>query len=465
MKKTSLLLILLINSFFVLSQAELQGWLKTCPGGGHEYGSKIIVDAKDSIYILLGFSGTIDADPSNQQRNITSLNNFSAGIQKLTPEGELVWFKHISSTFNVNEASFSRSQDGDLFITGRFKDTLIFEPSSEHIILTSEKYYSAFVICIDRFGSYKWGKSIENNHNEEGVNIFCTKQNEVILIGNSKDNGYAERYDENNKIFINKYSIDGLELWTKEIAGFDNIAVTSSNFNETSIVLAGIFKGNGQVNTTNGVKHLSAQGDQGVFVLSMNLDGDIEWISAIRSSKFTVVKSITSLNKNQLILTGSYNDTLRFEAKKELNLVSEGSSDIFIAKLNTIGEFISSTSIGGEGMESGTDIVFTHSGYSYLVGYFEGDFKLNANDVISSNGNLEVDAFILKLYPDFNIEWGYRLGGKWQDIIHDITINEREDVFLTGCFQDQISFDFIDGVTTFKEKSGDDMFILKFKEK
>ena len=77
-------------------------------------------------------------------------------------------------------------------------------------------------------------------------------------------------------------------------------------------------------------------------------------------------------NKN-VYTTGSFSVTADFNpGTGEDNLVSAGSTDIFVSKLDANGDFLWAKSFGGTGADSGISITTDQESNVYVAGYFAG---------------------------------------------------------------------------------------------
>lgn len=96
-------------------------------------------------------------------------------------------------------------------------------------------------------------------------------------------------------------------------------------------------------------------------------------------------------------VTGNYSGTTTFGST---TLISSGSDDIFVAKLDTYGNWIWAIKAGGPGVDAGYGIATDPYGNCYVTGYFQGTAAFG-NISIVSNGSSDI--FVTKL--DTNGNW------------------------------------------------------------
>ena len=99
-------------------------------------------------------------------------------------------------------------------------------------------------------------------------------------------------------------------------------------------------------------------------------------------------------------MTGEFTGTADFDPGSPImNLVSAGAGDVFITKLNSLGDFIWALNFGSVDAEYPSDIALSPEGNIYTVGFFQGsvDFDPNPNTIanISVDGSGKI--FIHKL--------------------------------------------------------------------
>lgn len=172
---------------------------------------------------------------------------------------------------NIKVSGISLKQD-QLFLSGSFSDMAIFE----NAILRSQGNDDAFLTCYNKSLNIKWIKRIGGSNKERACEIFCERDN-VILIGS----------------FSSDFLIDG-------------ILVSPTNESPD------------------------------VFIISFNNKGNVNWVRCFGGELDDYPKCITSDLKQNIYVAGSY----RGEMVLDNNAISSnGEEDIFIAKLNNCNKF------------------------------------------------------------------------------------------------------------------------------
>ena len=155
-------------------------------------------------------------------------------------------------------------------------------------------------------------------------------------------------------------------------------------------------------------------------------------------------KSIISTSDGGFVLTGSI----------YLRTGGEFNGDIFVMKINSVGDIVWKSIFGGSKSESGYSITTSSDGGFVLTGFFEsndGDFK----EIIKKGSIYDWDIFVIKLNSNGNIEWKKTFGGSKMDFGYSITTTLDGGFVLTG------STSSIDGDFSGMNKGKNDIFVMK----
>ncbi|NBG65711.1 T9SS type A sorting domain-containing protein [Acidiluteibacter ferrifornacis] len=267
----------------------------------------------------------------------------------------------------------------------------------------------------------------------------------------------------NYDIFIQKLDASGNFIWAKRIggSGYDNgleIVVGSSG----NIFCVGEFQGTVDFNPGTGTYNLTAQGGYNIFILKLTSFGDFVWAKSMKG--YGHPGSVIVDASDNIYTTGSFQDTVDFNPGTGVyNLTSNGSSDIFISKLNSSGNFIWAKSMGGNGIDGSQSITLDGMGNVYISGLYEGvvDFDPGINTYnLTSNGYSDV--FICKLDVNGNFLWAKSVGSSvYYDESRSLVSDVQGNLYIGGTFYGTVDFD--PGVSIYNLTSNafDDIFILK----
>jgi hypothetical protein len=182
-----------------------------------------------------------------------------------------------------------------------------------------------------------------------------------------------------------------------------------------------------------------------------------EWLWAARGggSLDDYGYSIAVDNAGNSYVCGHFQNTADFGVT---NLTSAGDYDIFVAKLDTNGNWLWAKRAGGTGHESSYSICTDASGNCYLSGAFQGTADFGPFSLTSAGG---ADAIIAKLDTDGNWLWAVRAGGTGAtDVAWNIAADTTQNCYVTGVFMGLATF----GTTTLTSAGVYDVFVAKLNE-
>ena len=272
-------------------------------------------------------------------------------------------------------------------------------------------------------------------------------------------------------IFVLKLDADGSYLWAKGFGGSggENIAGLALDA-DRNVYLAGNFFGTVDFNPTPGAANvfpLSSNGSFDAFVLTLNTSGDF-----VRAVNFggvgeEVVRGIAVDASGSAHTTGYFTGTADFNpASGDDNfypLVSAGSFDSFISKLNPDGSFAWAVRQGNSGPDQDSNTIrIDQDGNVYTAGGFQSQVVFDPSvpgGTLTSAGDFDV--YLSKRDGAGNFLWARRMGGTGQDIAYGLEVDLSGDVYTTGQFTQSASFGDATNPVTLTSAGSTDIFVSK----
>lgn len=185
-----------------------------------------------------------------------------------------------------------------------------------------------------------------------------------------------------------------------------SIAVDASG----NVYTTGIFDGAADFDPGPGVYTLtSSMGAFDIFISKLDGTGNFQWAKQIGGTAFDFGNSLALDASGNTYITGSFYGTVDFDPGPAINNLTASTSDIYILKLDALGNFIWVKNIGGETGDEGTSISVDPSGNVFCAGKFSGtpDFDPGTETFNLSSSMGQV--FILKLTADGNFVWALNI--------------------------------------------------------
>jgi len=140
-----------------------------------------------------------------------------------------------------------------------------------------------------------------------------------------------------------------------------------------------------------------------------------------------------------------------------------GNGDIYVAKYNSGGQLIWIRQFGGNFSDRGYDLAIDNNQDIIVTGQFFGQITFGATTLTSSANSKDI--FLIKMDPLGMVEWARKEGGSMAENAYGVTVDQQNNVLLTGQFQgtssiaNQTVVSTIDPVTSLFSF---DLFIAKY---
>jgi hypothetical protein len=439
------------------------------------WNSELAVDAAGYIYVTDYCSGgIIDFDITAGVNNI-NITGSKTSIQKLNPNGNLVWVKILgTSCWSV---PICVGPTG-VYLSGYFSGTVDFNPGAAVFNLTAtvipypSHYYDCYLLNLDTAGNFISALKYGSRFNDNVEDLWLDAPGNIYTTGNyygdgDFDPGAGVRMLYSNgatDIFIQKLNSVGGFTWANGFGGVTYHTVNSVSKNVgTYASSTGYFDGSAM--TSSGSRQ-EFKGGTDIMVNKVSTTGysfDI-WY-AMGGPGNDAGTGIISDASDNVYVTGYFEQTADFAPthwEPSYPLTSAGNKDIFILKINSSGDLVWAKRIGGTNEDMSNAIALDNSGNLYVTGYYQGTVDFNpgvATNNLTSAGSL--DAFSLKLDTAGNYIWAKSLGGISSDLGYDITVDAAGNVITSGSFNATADFDPSAATFNLTTVASIDAFIVK----
>lgn len=391
-------------------------WAKSFGSTGTDEGTALASDDHGCIYMTGVFSGVVDFDDGPGS---TYLNGISAGdifIQKIDTLGNIIWAKSMAGTGGTSNRSNSIAVDFEsnaVFVTGVFEGTVDFDPSSGENLQTASGAQDVFIQKLDLLGNAVWTRILGSADNEKANSLTCDDSGNVYVTGAFEETldldpgtGILEKTanGEHDSFFL-KLDADGELVWAKSIGSvyLDEAAAIKLDASG-NIYITGYFQGSVDFDPGIGIAVIS--GDfmfPDVYILKLSSLGEFKWVKDISGETDSDFSQSICIDADGFIYTtGYFRGTNDFDpGVSTLDLTSNGESDIFVQKLDSLGNLVWAISAGGDGADEGRAIMLDQHQNICVTGFFNNTVDFDpwalTSDQVSNGGD---DIFVWKLNPD-----------------------------------------------------------------
>ena len=292
---------------------------------------------------------------------------FSDGfLLKYDPAGSLLWSRQIGTGSPDWGQSVAIDSLGNAYLTGTTRGDLggINAGGPNDVFLS--KY--------DGDGNHVWSRQLGTIADDYGYSVAADALGNVFISGHTFGD-LASANAGGRDAFLAKYTADGIQLWTRQLAS-DN-----DDFGN-SVAVDGT--GNAYVGgTTNSNLAGPFLGGSDVFVIKYDADGNELWSQQVGTTAVDHAESLAVDSGGNTYISGW--------TRGSLGGTNAGADDAFLTKLDANGNPLWSQQFGLAGNDVGQAVAVDNLGRVYVAGHTDGDLGgPNAGDY---------DAILVKFAP------------------------------------------------------------------
>ncbi|HEX5218398.1 MAG TPA: LamG-like jellyroll fold domain-containing protein [Verrucomicrobiae bacterium] len=252
--------------------------------------------------------------------------------------------------------------------------------------------------------------------------------------------------------FIGKMSRKADWLWAVNIPASSNgftlvkaMGVDSGG----NVYVAGQFSGTNSFGTT----QLVSSNDTNLFVAKLDSFGtNWLWARSVGGVGTDTANALAVIGTN-IFVAGNYSGTATFGSS---TLTNAGSGDIFVASLDSEGNWLWASRGGGTGGDFANALAVDSSTNLYIAGHYSGTATIGSTSLTNAGGT---DLFVAKLTPTGAWVLARRGGSANNDSATAITRNAANEFYLAGQFGG--TADFGNTLNNVNMGSSTNIFVLK----
>jgi hypothetical protein len=457
---SAILIFTIINIFnFVKAQTPDWSWAKDSGGEGNDFGSSTATDTLGNVFV----TGTYNSDSITfGSFTLMNMGTTDMFIVKYDATGNILWAKGSGAT---DTYSYGIATDGfgNVYVIGRYGSASI---TFGTITLINSGSWDIFIVKYDANGNVLWAKSEGGPTSDYGYSTTTDVQGNVYISGrfNSPSitfGGYTVTNSGNADMFIVKYDSIGNVLWANSLgASSDEVGNSIATDLNGNVYVTGYY-----VSPTIiiGSDTLVNSGGSDMFIVKYDLNGNIQWAKNAGGTGWDNGYSVDTDDSGNIYLTGYFHSpSISFGAFTLTNSTNLGNtSDIFIVKLDFMGNIIWANGIGSIGDDVGYCIVIDDYNNVYVTGNYNSP-SINFAPITLTNAGSSHDVFIAKYNISGNLLWAKGSGGIYDDYSNSVAIDASYNVLITGRYSSS-SINFGASFLTNSDSTGNsvDMFTAK----
>lgn len=191
-----------------------------------------------------------------------------------------------------------------------------------------------------------------------------------------------------------------------------------------------------------------------IFVAKISSAGDWLWASSAGGTASDAGQAVAMDPAGNVYLTGAFRSVANFGP---YSLNSFNLTDIFAAKLSAAGNWIWVSQAGGSGGETAVCVEADSEGGVWIAGNFSSDFISFGSTTLANPNPGYPEAWVGRLSPAGAWLWAKRGGGVGSDGVNAVTADADGNLYITGFFDATATF----GTATLQCTGGLDLFAAK----
>lgn len=442
--KNLYLTLALIIIFILKGTAQEIQWQKTIGGSSSDV-VQSIQQTSEGGYIIGGYSSS-DISGDKAENSTSGLGDWDYWIVKVDSLGSIQWQNTIGG-IDYDILSCIQQTNDEGYILGGYSLSDLSGDKTESSIGQSDDYW---IVKVDSLGAIQWQNTIGGSLYDQLESIEQTTDGGYILCG------YSESYISGDKTencngwydyWIVKIDSLGNIQWQNTIGGDEDDVLTSiQQTTDGGYILGGHSRSNIAGDKTEG-----CIGGFDYWIVKVDSIGNIQWQNTIGGSGDDYLYSLQQTIDGGYFL-GGWSDS-DISGNKTEN--SNGGYDIWIVKVNSIGNIQWQNTIGGSVWDELQSVQQTTDG-DYILG---GSSESNISGDKTENSNGARDYWIVKVDSLGVIQWQNTIGGMFEERLYSIYKTTGR-----GCFLGGSSNSIISGDKSANCYGGDDFWIIKIAD-
>jgi hypothetical protein len=388
-------------------------WAKQIGGSATELGYSIKTDASGNVFVTGYFnSADCDFDPSAATFSLATQGNYDIFVAKYDANGNYLAAINVGGATDDRVTTLAVDALSNVYIGGYVNGPVDMDPGAAVASFTpagnADGYFAKYTNSLTYVTAGLVG----------GINSDQVWGIEVDALGNIVIGGYYNGTADmdpgasvqnlvtagSTDIFFAKYTNAGAYVFAKSIGGTSGDVISDMTIDISgNIYVTGYFGNNNtDFDPGAGVKNLTFLGGSGdIFVSKYDDNGNYIYAGAMSGTTFENSSAIVTDSQKNAYVTGYFGSTTDFDPSPAVkNLVSSGGNDIYVAKLDSMGNFVYAFSVGSinSDVANGIEVIGTNT--VILTGAFTGNVDFDPSTNVNMVSTFNSQDMFLAMYNE-----------------------------------------------------------------
>ena len=377
------------------SPSPSDAWASAAGGTGADMAWDMVMDSSGNTYVTGTFTGTATFGSTT----LSSNGGTQGFVGKVDNLGNWQWAAQTQGQYDAIATSITLGAGNDLYVGGFFTDSTgqndaVVQIGGTTLMASAGSTTDAFVAKIDTTGGqWMWAKTSE-------------------------------------KFF---------DTWT-QIEEFGTASVMDLIFHQSKVFVVGSFTGTLASDSTSTYSFASNGTSTDIFVGALTSGGAWDFQAGLGSAMSSEMgTAIHPTINGGFIFAGNFQGSSSYWSYPLTSAAD--SQDVFIGHVDSTLNVTWVTGAGGTGVDNLYDLETDSSGNVYAVGNFEGALaSFGSTQLSASTGS--ADVWVAKVDTSGNWLWARKAGGAGEDLGMGIALSpDEKTLYTTGEVAGQVSFE------------------------
>jgi hypothetical protein len=406
-------------------------WNTFLGGTQTDQGYGIAVDSSGNVYVCGESSGTWQGT-SAPKRTYTE-GNLDAFAAKLDRNGNLIWNTFLGGNGEDIGRGIAVDSSGNVYVCG--ESTVTWQGTEAPMRAfsgTSSTTRDAFAAKLDSSGNLTWNTFLGGYNTDNGYGIGVDSSGNVYACGYGQSASWPgmtskrDYYGGIYEAFAAKMDAQGNLIWYTLLGGYTVDLCYGIAVESKGNVFVCGYSNGVWQGTSAPGRPYSGGGPQDAFAAKLDSDGNLIWHSFLGGTLSDFAYGIAVDSSGNVYACGYSNSTWGSPIR-----TWSAFFDAFAAKLDgNNGNLVWNTFLGGIFSDQGRGIAVDGSGNVFVSGQSNGTWEGTSapKRAYSDSG----DAFAAKLESDGDLSWNTFLGGASSDLGKGVAADVSGNVYVCG---------------------------------
>lgn len=270
-------------------------WTRTFGGSGDDGGRGLALDADGNIFLAGKFEGSVDFDPGSELAESTSQGGRDVFIVKLTDGGDFMSLTTFGGLGDDDAFNIAVAEDGSLYVAGRFRSTVDFDPGPGTTELTSNGDDDAYLSRFDADGGFSWVWTVGSPDQDLATAVAVSPSGDPVVVGLFGPSAAPLDFDPTNGVdlfqttesqeaFVTVLGADRSYGWARSTATNRYAYANKVQVHTTGIYVTGGTGGQTDFAPDDAANGLLQFRPLDAYLWHLGLDGSFHWALALGDS-------------------------------------------------------------------------------------------------------------------------------------------------------------------------------------